>query len=79
MPPEVGQSEWIAWYLVRLAVAHARVGDPEQACSVAAQAALITRQTQSSRLRAQLDRLLARLSARWPTLPAVVGLSELMS
>jgi len=78
MPPEVGQSEWIAWYVVRLAAAHARAGDPEQACSVAAQAALITRQTESSRLRAQLDRLLAQLSARWPTLPAVADLDELM-
>jgi hypothetical protein len=79
MPPEVGQSQWIAWYLVRLAAAHARGGDPEQSCSVAAQAALIARQTESSRLRAQLDRLLAQLSARWPTLPAVADLSELMS
>jgi transcriptional regulator with XRE-family HTH domain len=79
MPPEVRQSEWIAWYLVRLAAAHARAGDPEQACSVATQAALITRQTESSRLRAQLDRLLAQLSARWPALPAVADLGELMS
>ncbi|MGD0560858.1 MAG: helix-turn-helix domain-containing protein [Streptosporangiaceae bacterium] len=78
MPPQVGQSEWIARYLVRLAAAHARAGDPEQACSVAAQAALITRQTESSRLRAQLDRLLAQLSARWPTLPAVADLGEQM-
>jgi tetratricopeptide (TPR) repeat protein len=79
MPPEVGQSEWIAWYLVRLAAAHAGAGDPEQACSVATQAALITRRTESSRLRAQLDRLLAQLSARWPTLPAIAGLGEIMS
>jgi tetratricopeptide (TPR) repeat protein len=79
MPPEMGQSEWIAWYLVRLAAAHARAGDPEQACSVAAQATLIIRQTGPSRLRAQLNRLLAQLSARWPTLPAVADLGELMS
>jgi len=79
MPPEVGQSEWIAWYLVRLAAAHARAGDPEQACSAAAQAALITRQTGSSRLRAQLNHLLTQLSARWPALPAVADLTELMS
>jgi transcriptional regulator with XRE-family HTH domain len=79
MPPEVGQSEWIAWYLVRLAAAPAGAGDPEQACSVATQAALITRRTESSRLRAQLDRLLAQLSARWPTLPAIAGLGEIMS
>ena len=78
MPPEVGQSEWITWYLVRLAAAHARAGDPEQACSVAAKAVLIARQTGSSRLRAQLDRLLARLSARWPAYPAVADLGELM-
>ena len=68
MRPEAGQSEWIAWYHVRLAVAHARAGDPEQACSVAAQAALIARRTGSSRVSAQLDRLLAQLSARWPAL-----------
>jgi transcriptional regulator with XRE-family HTH domain len=79
MPAEVRQSEWIAWYLVRLAAAHARAGDPEQACSVAAEAALIARQTGASRLRAQLDHLLAKLSARWPTLPAVCDLGELMS
>jgi hypothetical protein len=79
MPPEVGQSEWIAWYLVRLAAAHARAGDPERACSVAAQATLITRQTGSSRLHAQLNRLLAQLSARWPALPAVADLAELIS
>ena len=79
MPPEVGQSEWIAWYLVRLAAVHARADDPEQACSVAAQATLITRQTGSSWLHAQLNRLLAQLSARWPALPAVADLAELMS
>jgi transcriptional regulator with XRE-family HTH domain len=79
MPPEVGQSEWMAWYLVRLAAAHARAGDPEQACSVAAHATLITRLTGSSRLREQLDRLLAQLSAHWPALPAVADLGELMS
>jgi transcriptional regulator with XRE-family HTH domain len=79
MPPGVMQSEWIAWYLLRLAAAHARAGDPEQACSVAAEAALIARQTEASRLRGQLDRLLAELSARWPTLPAVADLRELMS
>jgi tetratricopeptide (TPR) repeat protein len=79
MPSEVGQSEWIAWYLVRLASAHARAGDPEQACSVAAQAALVARQTESSRLRAQLGRLLAQLSAQWPTLPAVADLGQQMS
>jgi transcriptional regulator with XRE-family HTH domain len=79
MPSEVAQSEWIAWYLVRLAAAHARAGDAEQACSVAAQAELIARRTASPRLRAQLDRLLAQFSARWPTLPAVVDLGELMS
>jgi tetratricopeptide (TPR) repeat protein len=78
MSPEVGQSEWIAWFLVRLAAAHARAGDPEQACSVAAQAVLIARRTGSSRLRAQLDRLLAQLSARWSALPAVADLGELM-
>jgi transcriptional regulator with XRE-family HTH domain len=78
MSPEMGKSDWIAWYLVRLAAAHARAGDPEQACSVAAQAALIARQTGSSRLRGQLNRLLAQLSARWPALPAVADLGELM-
>jgi tetratricopeptide (TPR) repeat protein len=79
MPPEPAQSQFTAWYLMRLAAAHARAGDPEQACSVAAQAVLIARQTGSSRLRAPLDRLLAQLSARWPALPAVAGLGELMS
>jgi transcriptional regulator with XRE-family HTH domain len=79
MPPEVGQSEWIGWYLVRLAAAHARAGDAEQACSVAAQAELIARRTKSSRLRAQLDRLRAQLSVRWPTLAAVADLGDLMS
>ena len=79
MPPEMGQSEWSAWYLVRLAAAHARAGDPEQACSAAARATLITRQTGSSRLRAQLNHLLTQLSARWPALPAVADLTELMS
>lgn len=79
MPPGVLQSEWIAWYDMRLAVAHARAGDPEQACSFAAQAALIARQTKSSRLRAKLNCLLAQLSVQWPALPAVADLGELMS
>jgi transcriptional regulator with XRE-family HTH domain len=78
LPPEAGQSELSVGYRVQLAAAHARARDPEQACSVAAQAALIARQTGSSRLRAQLDRLLAQLSARWPDLPAVADLDELM-
>jgi len=76
MSPEVARSEWIAWYHVRLAAAHARAGDPEQACTAAAQAALTARDTQSPRLRAQLDRLLAQLTARWPTLPAVTNLTQ---
>jgi tetratricopeptide (TPR) repeat protein len=79
MPPEPGQSQFIARYLMRLAAAHAREGDPEQACSVAAQAALITRQTGSSPLCAQLDRLLAQLSARWPAFSAVADLGDLTS
>jgi transcriptional regulator with XRE-family HTH domain len=76
LPPRVGQSELFAGYRVQLAAAHARARDPEQACSVAAQAVLIARRTGSPRLRAQLDRLLALLSARWPTLPAVADLGE---
>jgi tetratricopeptide (TPR) repeat protein len=79
LPPEAEQSELFAGYRVQLAAAHARAGDPEQACSVAAQAVLIARQTGSPRLRAQLDRLLAQLSARWPVLPAVADLGELLS
>ena len=79
MRPEAGRYEWFAGYRVQLAAAHARVGDPEQACSVAAQAVLIARQTGWSRLHAQLDRLLAQLSAQWPALPAVADLGELMS
>jgi tetratricopeptide (TPR) repeat protein len=78
LPPEAGRSELFAGYRVQLAAAHARAGDPEQACSVASRAVLIARQTGSSRLRAQLDRLLAQLSARWPALPAVADLGELM-
>jgi tetratricopeptide (TPR) repeat protein len=79
MPPEPGQAQSIARYLIRLAAAHARAGDPEEACSVAARAVFIAHQTGSSQLRAQLDRLRARLSARWPALPAVADLGELMS
>jgi tetratricopeptide (TPR) repeat protein len=79
LPPAAGQSELFAGYRVQLAAAHARAGDPERACSVAAQAVLIGRQTASPRLRAQLDRLLAQLSARWSALPAVADLSALMS
>ncbi len=77
MPSEVRRSEWIAWYLVRLAAAHAHAGDPEQACSVAAQAAHIARQTGSSRLRGQLSRFTGQLAIRWPGLPAVAELGEL--
>jgi tetratricopeptide (TPR) repeat protein len=79
MPPQAAQSELFAGYRVQLAAAHARASDPEQACSVAAQAVLIARQTGSPRLRAQLDRLLVQLSARWPAFPAVADLGELMS
>jgi transcriptional regulator with XRE-family HTH domain len=76
MPPEVRQSEWIAWYLVRLAAAYAHAGDAEQACSVALQAVLVASQTGSSRLRAQLCRLRAQLAARWPGLAVVAELGE---
>jgi tetratricopeptide (TPR) repeat protein len=79
LPRAAGQSELFAGYRVQLAAAHARAGDPEQACSAAAQAVLIARQTGSPRLRAQLGRLLAQLSARWPALPAVADLDELIS
>ncbi len=76
MPPQVRQAEWIAWYLVRLAAAHAHAGDAEQACSVAAEAALVASQTGSARLHAQLCRLRAQLAGRWPGLPALAELGE---
>jgi tetratricopeptide (TPR) repeat protein len=79
MPPEAGQSEYIAGYLGRLAAAHAQSGELEQACVVAAQAIMIARQTGSSRLTAQLSRLRAQFAARWPGSPAIAELDELMS
>jgi transcriptional regulator with XRE-family HTH domain len=76
MPLEVRQSEWVGWYLVRLASAHAHAGDVEQACSVAAEVLLIVSQTGSPRLRAQLTRLQARLATQWPDVPAVTELGD---
>jgi tetratricopeptide (TPR) repeat protein len=76
MPAEVRHSEWVGGYLVRLAAAHAHAGDVDHVCSVAAEVLLIVSQTGSSRLRAQLSRLQARLAARWPDVLAVAELGD---
>ncbi|WP_171843072.1 helix-turn-helix domain-containing protein [Carbonactinospora thermoautotrophica] len=76
LPADQRRAEWAGEFVYHLAVAHEQADEPEQACAVAAEAADIARQTRAIRLRAQLQRLHARLAASWPTLPAVTDLGE---
>jgi hypothetical protein len=71
MSADVRSAEWVGTYLHQLAGTHAAAGDAVQASARAREAAIIARQTASSRLDADLKRLVQRLTARWPGHPAV--------
>ena len=82
---EHGLSAWPAPYqrdrglnLARLAVAQAASHEPEQACSVAQEAAAIVSNTWSARATAELRRL-PTLLAPWPDLAPVVELRETLA
>ncbi|RBQ20955.1 hypothetical protein DP939_07805 [Spongiactinospora rosea] len=76
VPGDIRRSEWVGWYVSRLATAHAREGDPESACRVSAEAVEIARATDAGRLLADLRRLHSRLAGQWLDLPAVIELGE---
>lgn len=71
MPASIRNAEFVGSYLYQLAATHAAAGDVVQASVRAREAAVIARQTASSRLGGDLSRLAARLRARWPNHPAV--------
>lgn len=72
-PPEYQRDRGLN--LARLAVAHAAGGQPEQACAVAEEAALVVHTAESARAVAELRRLCALL-APWSDLAAVGKLGE---
>jgi tetratricopeptide (TPR) repeat protein len=78
MPAEVRNAEWVGSYLYQLAATHAAAGDVVEACARAREAAVIARQTTSSRLDGDLRRLAARLSERWPNHPAVTEVLDVL-
>jgi transcriptional regulator with XRE-family HTH domain len=71
MPANIRNAEFVGSYLYQLAATDAAAGDVAQASERAREAAVIARQTSSSRLDGDLGRLAARLHARWPNHPAV--------
>lgn len=76
LPDDQRGAEWAGEFVYHLAVAYVQGGEPEQACAVATDAAVIVENTRAVRLRSQLEHLHARLVESWPTLPAVVELGE---
>jgi len=66
-------------HLARLAVAYATANEPEQACGYAEQAAVLARETGSTRTLQELGRLHARLSAWGDDLPAVRSLRDVLA
>jgi tetratricopeptide (TPR) repeat protein len=73
VPHEVRQSDWIASYLIQLALIYAQSGDVATACKLGAEVLQIGRQTHSKRLNADIRSLHARLCRRWPSDPCGCG------
>ncbi len=78
MPAESRRAEWVVDYLVELVGAYTQAGEPELAARAAAEAAAIAHDTSSTTAADRVARLHARLAARWPTVPAIDELGELM-
>ncbi|MEV6982720.1 XRE family transcriptional regulator [Sphaerisporangium sp. NPDC051017] len=76
LDPQARRAEWAGAYILQMAIAHAALGDIEQACSAAGQVADIADQTESTRLRAQLLDLHRRLLRVQPRHSAVAVLGE---
>jgi tetratricopeptide (TPR) repeat protein len=75
LPPTYRRDRGV--YLAREALAHAGRRDPEQAAAVGARALAIARETQSGRIRAELNQLGAALG-RWREVPAATEFRERM-
>ena len=78
LPPESRSTEWTAWYVLQLAAAHLAMGDVQQACATAREAAMVARLTHSEMLTGQLRAFHARLGKRATGQPDVAELGELL-
>jgi tetratricopeptide (TPR) repeat protein len=61
LPASVRRTEWTAWYVYRLALAHSRLGNRDRAEAALAEVAGMAEQTGSVRLRAAAERLARHL------------------
>jgi hypothetical protein len=73
---EMCHAEWVGEYTYHLAIANTYADEPEQACEATASVAHIARVTGSDKVTLRVCRLRARLTATWPTLPAVAELAD---
>ena len=61
LPAEYRRSDWIGWYVLQLAAAHADAGDPDSAVDRLGEAQRIADSTGARRLAGDVDRLARRL------------------
>jgi transcriptional regulator with XRE-family HTH domain len=76
LPASVRDSEWVAWYRVRAAAAHATVNATDEAAQALREAHAIVSATGASKTLADITKVHARMTAKWPTRPSVIELGE---
>lgn len=72
----VRDSEWVAWYRVRVAAAFTAAGEPEAAAEALRKAHAIVAATGGGKALAEIERVYARMAAEWPTHPVVAELGD---
>jgi len=78
LPDGMRNSEWAGQYIVHLATAHAQDDEPEAACAAVTEAAGVARATSSGALLGQLRCIQRRMRTRWPSVPDVVQLVNVL-
>lgn len=61
LPAEIRRSDWIGWYVLQLAAAHAAAGDHDEAVRVLDEARQIAANAGAARLRGEVDELARKL------------------
>lgn len=61
LPPEIRRSDWVGWYVLQLAAAHAAAGHRDEAVQVLDEARRIAANAGAARLRGEVDELARKL------------------
>jgi hypothetical protein len=76
LPASVRDSEWVAWYRVRAAAAHAAGNETDEAAEALRDAYTIVSATGGSKTLADIAKVHAGMTAKWPIRPSVIELGE---